>query len=75
VEIPRATKAQLGLSAAPSWVMCDEFNEFIWPGFDTGKTPSGSPTFGFLPRGVIAAIRKEAAAARARGTFKTIRRD
>lgn len=75
VEIPRATKAQLGLSAARSWVICDEFNEFIWPGFDVGKTPAGKPAYGFLPRGAIAAIRKEATAARARGAFKSVRRD
>lgn len=75
VEIPRAVKAQLGLSAARSWIVCDEFNEFIWPGFDAGKTPAGKPSFGFLPRGVIAAVRAEAASARARGAFKSVPRD
>lgn len=44
VEVPRAVKAQLGLSDARSWVMCDEFNEFTWPGFDAGKTPAGKPS-------------------------------
>lgn len=75
VEVPRSAKTQLGLSSAPSWIMCDEFNEFTWPGFDAGKTPAGKPSFGFLPRGTIAAVRKEALAARARGAFKSVSRD
>jgi len=75
VEVPRSAKTQLGLSAAPSWIMCDEFNEFTWPGFDAGKTPAGKPSFGFLPRGTIAAVRAEALAARARGAFKSVSRD
>ena len=75
IEIPPAVKAHLMLDAAPSWIMCDEFNEFDWPGFDVGKTPAGASSFGLLPRGLIDAVRAEAAAARARGAFKTIPRD
>jgi hypothetical protein len=75
VEIPRAVKASLGLDAAPSWIMCDEFNEFAWPGFDMGKTDAGRPSFGFLPRGLITSVRAEVAAARARRAFKTVSRD
>lgn len=75
VEIPPHVKAQLSLSSARSWIMCDEFNEFVWPGFDLGKTPSGKSNFGFLPRGLMAAVRAQAAAAHARGAFKTVSRD
>jgi mRNA-degrading endonuclease toxin of MazEF toxin-antitoxin module len=75
VELPRPVKALLGLSAARSWIMCDEFNEFTWPALDAGKTPAGKPSFGFLTRGVISSVRHEAAAARARGTFKVVPRD
>jgi hypothetical protein len=75
VEIPAQVKSQLGLSVAPSWIICDEFNEFVWPGFDLGKTSSGRATFGFLPRGVIAQVRSEAAAARTRGRLKQVSRD
>ncbi len=75
VEIPRLVKAQLRLDPVRSWVICDEFNEFTWPALDTGRTPAGKPSFGYLPRGLIASIRAEAAAARARGAFKTVSRD
>lgn len=75
VEIPSNVKVQLGLDAARSWVVCDEANEFTWPGFDTEKTPSGRPSFGFLPRGLLVRIRSEFLAARTRGGFTAIGRD
>lgn len=74
VELPRVVKARLGLDPARSWVMCDEYNEFVWPALDAGKTPAGKPSFGFLPRGVLSAVRDEALAARSRGAFKTVSR-
>ena len=67
IEIPAAVKKRLNLSGAPSRIVCDEFNEFIWPGVDLGKTPRGMPSFGHLPRGVLAAARAAFTEARARG--------
>jgi hypothetical protein len=75
VELPREVKSRLGLDAARSWVICDEANEFTWPGYDIAKTPSGRPSFGFLPRGLLERIRAEFAAARARGAVKPVPRD
>lgn len=34
VEIPAPVKRHLGLDADRSWVVLDDFNRFIWPGFD-----------------------------------------
>jgi len=75
VEIPSTVKSLLMLSAARSWIICDEFNEFTWPALDAGKTPAGKPSFGFLTRGLIESVRSEAAASRKRGAFKTVSRD
>lgn len=75
VEIPHEVKSRLGLDAAKSWVICDEANEFTWPGFDVAKTPSGEPSFGFLPRALVERIRSELSAARARGALKRVPRD
>lgn len=75
VEIPPQVKAQMGLSVSRSWIICDEFNEFVWPRFDIGETAGGKPTFGFLPRGLIALVRERVAKARARGALKSISRD
>ena len=73
--VPSAVKAHLGLDSASSWIMCDEVNEFDWPGWDVGKTPKGTTSYGFLPRGLIAAVRSEVAAAYRRGAFRTVDRD
>jgi hypothetical protein len=37
------------LDAAASWVICDEYNEFDWPGVDLGTTPKGKSVFGYIP--------------------------
>src|SRR6201986_3929979 len=34
VEIPLAVKRHLGLDGERSWVILDEGNRFLWPGFD-----------------------------------------
>jgi hypothetical protein len=75
IEIPRAVKARLGLSERRSWIICDEFNEFVWPGFDIGRTPDGQSRYGYLPRGLIAAVREAAVRARERGALKAVPRD
>ena len=33
VEVPRIVREQLGLSAERSWIICDEWNRFAWPGY------------------------------------------
>ena len=34
VEIPMPIKRHLGLDNDPSWIIVDEGNEFLWPGYD-----------------------------------------
>jgi hypothetical protein len=34
IEIPTKVKRRLGLDDARSWIVTDELNRFIWPGFD-----------------------------------------
>lgn len=51
IEIPAKIKMHLGLDSEQSWIILDDFNEFIWPGYDlrtiTGK--AGSYAYGLLP--------------------------
>lgn len=75
VEIPALVKEKLGLDAERSWIVCDEANEFVWPGFDIAKTASGHPSYGFLPRGLLAKVRSEFVAARQDGRLKSVERD
>ena len=50
VEIPQAVKQRLGLDLERSWVMVNEGNRFVWPGFDLRRVP-GTDRFdyGLLP--------------------------
>lgn len=49
IEVPERVKQRLGLDAVRSWIICDEFNHFQWPGFDLDRTASGDPTYGRIP--------------------------
>jgi len=50
VEMPQRVKQQLGLDFERSWVMVNEANQFLWPGYDLRKIPGGDEFhYGFLP--------------------------
>jgi hypothetical protein len=52
IEIPLKVKQHLGLDSQRSWIVYDELNEFIWPGFDLYPVPGGRLgqfDYGFLP--------------------------
>jgi hypothetical protein len=50
VEIPRAVKEWLGLDIERSWVIVNEGNKFVWPGFDLRKvSQTGRFDYGLLP--------------------------
>jgi mRNA-degrading endonuclease toxin of MazEF toxin-antitoxin module len=59
MEIPLRVKQHLGLDDERSWVIFDEVNQFIWPGYDlrpiAGKT--GEFAYGFLPPRLFDQIR------------------
>ena len=74
VQIPRRVLTHLGLPATRSWVICDEYNAFEWPGADLARTASGRRHFGFLPDALIERIRQEMNTARDRGALKRVPR-
>src|SRR5271166_6454366 len=50
VEIPLPVKRHLGLDDDRSWIIVDEGNEFLWPGYDLRKLPhSDRYDYGFVP--------------------------
>jgi hypothetical protein len=50
VEIPAAVKRHLRLDGDRSWVVVNEGNEFLWPGYDLRKVPRADRyDYGFLP--------------------------
>lgn len=51
IQVPRKTCDRLGLDdERPCWIVTTEINQFIWPGPDIRKSPSGEQTYGKLPR-------------------------
>lgn len=58
--LPPAVKAHLGLDAERSWIVLDEFNDFVWPGYDLRPVPGREPAridYGPLPPRLFARVR------------------
>ncbi len=69
VELPLAVKRRLGLDDAPAWIVTDELNRFIWPGYDLQPIARDKPdtfAWGFLPTEIFAAVKRGIAAHRER---------
>jgi hypothetical protein len=50
VEIPLLVKRHLELDDDRSWIVVEEGNEFLWPGYDLRKIPhTDRYDYGFLP--------------------------
>jgi hypothetical protein len=51
IEVPAKVKQHLGLDDERSWIVLDDFNEFLWPGYDLRPVPgkAGKYDYGFLP--------------------------
>jgi hypothetical protein len=57
VEIPPRVKSHLGLDDARSWIVVDEGNEFLWPGYDLRKRANTDGyDYGFLPPRLFAKV-------------------
>lgn len=64
MEIPKTTKARLGLDDERSWIITTEVNRFIWPGPDLRPVPGGGYSYGLLPgtmtRDLVAEVKENA---------------
>lgn len=61
IEVPPKVKEHLGLDSKPSWIICDELNEFVWPGVDLYPIPEGRPgqfDYGIIPPALYEQVRK-----------------
>ena len=70
VALPPRVKTHLGLDDRSSRVICDEYNEFDWPGVDLDVTTKGRPDYGFVPDALIDRVRAQMRDARSRGTLR-----
>jgi mRNA-degrading endonuclease toxin of MazEF toxin-antitoxin module len=74
VELPPRVKQSLGLDDARSWVVTDEVNEFVWPGFDLAPTARGDVAYGLLPPRLYETIRLAVLEAARAGRLGRVRR-
>ena len=57
LELPQAVKRQLGLDEQRSWIVLDEVNETLWPGFDLQTNSKGDYAYGFVPPRLYAEVK------------------
>jgi len=74
LEIPRRVKARLGLDDAPSWIIAEEANRFVWPGPDVRHVPGGGFVYGELPAALFQALRERVLALAREGRMRALRR-
>jgi len=77
MEIPQRVKQHLGLDGQRSWIVLDDFNEFVWPGFDIRPVPArpGRYEYGFLPPALFEAITRRIVELRRQGKGFSSARD
>ncbi|MGV3551901.1 hypothetical protein [Rhizobium sp.] len=79
IEVPPETKRRLGLDDAPSWLIADDLNYFLWPGPDLRPLPGAtSPhrfAYGYLSNAIthtaIAKVRELMRAGRTKPSGRT----
>ncbi len=77
VQLPSAVKRKLGLDVEPSWIVTSELNQFVWPGFDLrpiSHRQRNRFAWGFLPKEILAAVKRGIAANRRAGRIDVSRR-
>lgn len=75
IPVPAADRRTMGLDDEPCWIVCNEVNAFVWPGFDVRPTAGGSPVCGMMPHGLYERIRKLFLELRTAGRAAMVKRD
>ena len=58
VEVPERTRNELGLDNEKQWLVANEINRFLWPGFDLRPIPGTNEcVYGMLPKHLFEQIR------------------
>ena len=58
IEMPAQVKRKLSLDGERSWVVVDEVNMFVWPGFDLQANKAGEIADGLVPSRFYEQIRQ-----------------
>jgi hypothetical protein len=77
VRLPDAVKHSLRLGEAPSWIVVNEANSFVWPGPDLRPAPGRKPRThlcGEIPRDLLAEVARAYLAHVGTGRARRVRR-
>lgn len=77
VEVPAHIKKRLGLDDHRSWIIVDELNVFVWPGFDLRPVPNSDPPtceYGFLPESFFNTVKTRMLANASEKTPRIVKR-
>lgn len=77
LELPPRVKRALGLDAERSWIVLDEVNQFVWPGYDIRPVPGARDRFayGLLPPALFEQVVTRIVALARERRIKVVRRD
>lgn len=76
IQVPARTCQRLGLDEqAPCWVITTEMNQFVWPGPDLRKAPSGQRSYGLMPAKLFEQVKEQLLANHAEGLKLVFRVD
>jgi len=75
IEISAQEKRIIGLDHEQQWIICNEINQFYWPGFDVRPILGGSHKYGLMPRGLYDRARALLLKFRTEGRLKAVNRD
>lgn len=58
IEIPQSVKIGLRLDHERSWIIADEVNRFVWPGFDLRPVPGSQRgiVYGYIPPNLLKSL-------------------
>ena len=77
VEVPAHIKRRLGLDDHRSWIVVDELNVFVWPGFDLKPVPNSDPPtceYGILPQSFFDMVKARMLASASEKTTRVVKR-
>ena len=77
VEVPAHIKRRLGLDDHRSWIVVDELNVFVWPGFDLRPVPNSDPPtceYGILPQSFFDMVKARMLASASEKTTRVVKR-
>jgi len=76
IRVPAETCKRLGLDEqAPCWVITTEMNQFVWPGPDIRRAPSGQHSYGLMPAKLFEQVKAQLLANHAEGLRVVLRTD